>query len=444
MPPITGKNGAKTPVDSVSLSPEVHAIYTKDSIDAFGTNLHMDKYAESISVPSGLYGQDEAGTDWQNNDGNADTRLMDKTKDVTNIRMMGKDDLARYLTYGDAGLMGRNAQVGDTGLTAFDPYHLAAAAYDPAGGADFSFDGVGAAPKFERNWSAYEIPLNDDRIWQNQLAFQKNDTLPDYEISGYIKRFGDINKIDNWMKLLLPTDKNRNLFKEQGITAAIMMDQFYRQNLLNSCSDGGDIAINTVDADGWEAFQNRLDDIAENLSFFGAKPVKSMKTGTTVPSSVPLEERFIVLFHPKLERFIKKMPDFVHVNEYGYKPADPMEFGSWGLFAFVRMESIAAHVSNKISHDGDLTMADLPSDTFTTGMRFGDYNFLILSHEGYGALQMRGLKNYNIHVVDGKKAAPGNPLALASTYGWISYGGFIMKRPTHVWKIKATFTYTAT
>lgn len=454
MPPVIGKNGIQTPAETVGFQPEIHAIYLKKTIDAFGVNLQMDKYGESIDVPSGLYGQDLVGTAYNETN---DSKLVGRTstKDVTNIRMTGKDDIARYIQFGDAGLMGRSAAVDGTGLSAFNPYHLGVD-LTGAGALDTfnaSLDGSGDLPLITRNWELYEIPINHDDIWQNQLNFKKNDHLPDYEIDGFIKRFGDINKIDNWVKLMLPTQKNRDMFEAQGVTAAIMMDQFYRQNLLNTCSDGGAVTVytnlteaNGGAAEGWKEFLQRVEDIVEQLAFFKAKPVLEMKTGTTVPSSVPLEKRFRILYYEGMERYIKKIPGFVHTNEYGFKPMDPDEFGSIDNIAFVKCDSIAANVSNHLIHDGTAPAAGnlLASDEFGKGMRMTKYNFIIISGKAYGILKMRGLKNFNVHIVDGNKSEAGNPLALASTYGWISYGGFIMMRPTHTWKIEATFDYEAT
>lgn len=424
-----GMYGMKTPLNAVGELPsDIQKIYAKKGIDAFGVTLQMDKYAETIEIPSGMYGQmgerDETSHE------------MVADGDVRGIRMTGKDDLARYLQYGDAGLMGESAKVDNTGLSAFDPYHLAATY---SGTFSKSFDtnpSAGGKPLITRDWSKYEIPINDPLI-NDPYSRTLNDHLPDYEVEGFIKRFGDLNTIDNWVKLMLPTAKNLKRIQDQSITAAVMMDQFYRQQLLTSASQVDPVDVDVTSATGWDAFVEAIDNVVEQLSFFGAKPPLKMQTGSNIVESKSLEERFRILFPEKLARFVKKIPGFILVKDYGSKPSDPNEFGSIDNVAFVKMSSISANVSNGNDPYGNTLLFD----SFGAGMRFDRYNFLVLSGESYGMLKMRGTENFKTHVVSGDSETPGNPLALRGSYGWTAFGGFIMMRSTHVWNIPVNFTY---
>lgn len=449
---VYSNGGVQAPMNSKEMAADVEVIFTKKHIDAFGTTLQMDKFAESIEVPAGVNGM-----------------VNPDSGDVRNIRMEGKDDIARYLMYGDTGLMGRNATAGDTGLTGFDPYH---SGIGDSGDAAFSFDGSGALPIVTRDPSKYEIGLNDDIVFN--FDRQLNEHIPPYWIDGFIKRFGDMAKIDNWVKMMLPTKRNVQLIEDQAITAATMIDMFYRRNVLQTASQHEAIPVSLdvtktyEDKDtGWTAFTSGIANVVEQLGRFKAKRIKSMVTGSVNVGSETLESRYRILYHPDMERFIKTIPGFVLTKDYAKPASDPMELGSVGNVAFVELDSIAANLGTTPVVDlnrtrpftGTTTASTYPgldsatidpaitaggqgySDVLGAGSRFTRYNFLVLSEKAYGMLKMRGTHNFKTHIVQPNEATTGDRLNLAGSYGWTAFAGFIMMRPTHVWRIPVDFTY---
>lgn len=457
MSQVYSNGGVQSPMNSKEMAADVEVIFTKKHIDAFGTTLQMDKFAESIDIPAGMNGM-----------------VNPDSGDVRNIRMEGKDDIARYLMYGDTGLMGRNATAGDTGLTGFNPYH--AGIGETGGDADFSFDGTGALPLITRDPSKYEIGLNDDIVFN--FDRQLNEHIPPYWIDGFIKRFGDMAKIDNWVKLMLPSKRNIQLIEDQAITAATMIDMFYRRNVLQTASqhEAVPVTLNVnatydIKDSGWSPFTSGIANVVEQLGRFKAKRIKSMVTGSVNVGSETLESRYRIMYHPDQERFIKTIPGFVLVKYYAKPSNDPMELGSVGNVAFVELDSIAANLGttpivnlNRTRQiAGGTTVAStypgLDSDTIDpsitlggqgysdvigAGSRFTRYNFLILSEKAYGMLKMRGTHNFKTHIVQPDKAESGDRLNLAGSYGWTAFAGFIMMRPTHVWRLPVDFTYVTT
>jgi len=240
-----------------------------------------------------------------------------------------------------------------------------------------------------------------------------------------VEQSADIFQIGMWMSVTEETSLLHDMYtvaenvRQYSEVAALIVDGFYRDIMLNGAGHFQDITGNTSPEDKVTSasFTSAVRKLSMQLRLSGAKYVDSILSSSPNYKTEPVWSRYVGIVNPLVAENLKDNPDFVPLENYaaGIKPLDG-EVGMIKDFRIVENENML------IEQDGT------------------DYigYMLTLGKEHTANIPLRGKKRIET-IVKGLGQNGNDPLNRLMTIGWKSWLGASVIHPEKLGVVKFKF-----
>lgn len=396
-------NPIKAIIGSADLQPLYEARYIKefmDEVDAIDFDIY-DNYAKKITLPA-QYGDSAVNGDT----GGAAMRaagVYETTLD--SYKIPGWDDQGFWMNNGYT-------------VDGFND-----ADYNTDGSMDVGFGDFEVVEKNEYNSSV----LKDYNYYDKSLTNR-------YDINIPIVTFAVSTQYTGIGALLIASEDNKQLVKQFGKMAKVVQTQYIRSTLINGATPTPAITLTSGGTTAeLTALATQLYDINTEIEKYGGV----MQTGPVKASdgvgTLPARAGYICIINGELEKSISKLPNFLHVTQYGSSTGLlPDEFGTvtdMGI-RFVKNNALV-RTSGRL--DAGIGLKDVMN---TVTKKLTTFNMLVFAKDSFAVATLGGSQRYQLYMDAPGKG--GDVIREEKRMAWKARLGAAVIRRAHIMNIPIT------